>query len=168
MPGQIGYALGANYGETNLPLQLQQIPPTLMRKPCVKYHYLNWRKVNFDVLNSDETGSSSSSLESSMLCSNFDVSITNITVADDIDKTSSLGSLTNNEFAIIDSSTCWLNCVIIHQAQVLLNPNIEGFQRTTLGPVKNFDVIGGEFIQILHTSGNHWVCELHWLSERAC
>ena len=45
-------------------------------------------KINFDVLNADETGSSSSSLESSMLCSNFDISITNITVADDIDKTS--------------------------------------------------------------------------------
>ena len=128
-------------------------------------------KSNFDVLNSDETGSSY--LESSMLCSNFDMSITNTTVADDIDKTSSLGTLTctNKEFAIIESSTGWLDCVIIHQAQVLLkqlNPNIEGFQRTTLGPVRNFDVIGGEFIQILHTSGNHWVCELHWLSERAC
>ena len=106
-----------------------------------------------------------------MLCSNFDISITNITVVDDIDKTSSLGTLTNKEFATIDSSTGWLDCVIIHQAQVLLkqlNPNIEGFQRTTLGPVRNFDVIGGEFIQILYTSGNHWVCELHWLSERAC
>ena len=126
-------------------------------------------KSNFDMLNSDETGSSS--LKSSMLCSNFDISITNITVADDIDKTSSLGTLTNKEFAIIESSTVWLDCVIIHQAQVLLkqlNPNIEGFQPTTLGPVRNFDVIGGEFIQILHTSGNHWVCELHWLSERAC
>ena len=56
-------------------------------------------KSNFDVLDSDERGSSSSSLESSMLCSNFDVSITNITVADDIDKTSSLRTLTNKEFA---------------------------------------------------------------------
>ena len=106
-----------------------------------------------------------------MLCSNFDISITNITVADDIDKTSSFGTLTNKEFATIESSTGWLDCIIIHQAQVLLkqlNPNIEGFQRTTQGPVRNFDVIGGEFIQILHTSGKHWVCELYWLSERAC
>ena len=104
---------------------------------------------------SDEPG------ESSMLCSNSDISITNITVADDIDKTSSLGTLTDKEFAIIESSTGWSDCVIIHQAQVLskqLNSNIEGFQRTTLGPVRNFDVIGGEFIQILHTGGNHWVC----------
>ena len=77
-------------------------------------------KSNFDVLNSDETGSSSSSFERSMLCSNFDISITNITVADNIDKTSSLGTLTDKEFAIIESSTGWLDCVIIHQAQVLL------------------------------------------------
>ena len=90
-------------------------------------------KSDFDVLDSDETG------ESSMLCSNSDISITNITVADDIDKTS-LGTLTDKEFAIIESSTGWLDCVIIHQAQILLkqlNPNIEGFQCTTLGPVRN-------------------------------
>ena len=71
-------------------------------------------KSNFDLLNSDETGSSSSSLESSMLCSSFDISITNITVADDVDKTSSLGTLTNKEFAIIESSTGWLDCVFTY------------------------------------------------------
>ena len=54
---------------------------------------------DFDVLDSDETG------ENSMLCSNSDISITNITVADDIDKTPSLGTLTDKEFAIIESST---------------------------------------------------------------
>ena len=81
-------------------------------------------KSDFDELDSDETG------KSSMLCSNSDISITNITVPDDNDKTSSLGTLTDNEFAIIESSTGWLDCVIIHQAQLLLkqlNPNIEGF-----------------------------------------
>ena len=96
-----------------------------------------------------------------MLCFNSDISITNITVADDIDKTSSLGTLTDKEFSIIESSAGRLDCVIIHQTPLLLkqlNPNIEGFQLTTLGPVKNFDVIGGEFIQMLHTGGNHWVC----------
>ena len=113
-------------------------------------------KSDFDVLDSDETG------ESSMLCSNSDISITNITVADDIDKTSSLETLTDKEFAIIESSIGWLDCVIIHQAQLLLfkqlHPNTEGFQHTTLGPVGNFDVVGGEFIQIFHTGRNHWVC----------
>ena len=36
-------------------------------------------------------------------------------------------------------------------------PNIEGFQRTTLGPVRNFNVVTGEFIQILDTGHSHWV-----------
>ena len=46
-------------------------------------------------------------------------------------------------------------------SQVLLqgvNNNIDGFQHPTLGPVRNFDVISGEFIQILHTGNKHWVC----------
>lgn len=34
----------------------------------------------------------------------------------------------------------------------------EGFQRTTLGPVSNFDVVTSEFVQILHTGNHHWVC----------
>ena len=35
---------------------------------------------------------------------------------------------------------------------------IEGFQRPTLGPVRNFTIMTGEFIQILHTGNQHWVC----------
>ena len=78
-------------------------------------------KSNLDVLNSDETGSSS--LESSVLCSSFDISITNITVADDMDKTSSLGTLTctNKEFAKIGSSSGWLDCVIVPDHVTFLN-----------------------------------------------
>ena len=55
----------------------------------------------------------------------------------------------------------WLDGAIIHSAQVLLqkiNPLIEGFQRPTLGPVRNFNVVSGEFVQLLHTGHNHWVC----------
>ena len=79
-----------------------------------------------------------------MLYFNSDISITNITVTDDIDNISSLGTLTDKEFSIIESSAGRLDCVIIYQTQLLLkqlNPNIEGFQLTTLGPVKNFEVI---------------------------
>ena len=111
-------------------------------------------KSDFDVLDSDLK-------ESSILCSNSDISITNITVADDIDKTSSLGTLTDKEFTIIESSTGWLDSAIIHQAKLLLkqlNPDIERFQHTTLGPVGNFDVVGGEFIQIFNSGGNHSLC----------
>ena len=39
-----------------------------------------------------------------------------------------------------------------------INPLIEGFQRPTLGPVRNFSVVSGEFVQTLHTGQNHWVC----------
>ena len=35
---------------------------------------------------------------------------------------------------------------------------VEGFQRPTLGPVRNFTIMTGEFIQILHTGNQHWVC----------
>lgn len=38
------------------------------------------------------------------------------------------------------------------------NLKIEGFQRPTLGPVRNFDIVSGEFVQILHNGNSHWVC----------
>ena len=54
----------------------------------------------------------------------------------------------------------WLDGAVIHSAQVLfqkISPLIEGFQRPTLGPVLNFSLVSGEFVQILHTGRNHWV-----------
>lgn len=51
--------------------------------------------------------------------------------------------------------------VIIHEAQTLLSQidkNIKGFQRPTLGAARQFDVMTGDFIQILHINNNHWVC----------
>ena len=39
-----------------------------------------------------------------------------------------------------------------------MNPLIKGFHRTTLGPVRNFDVVTSEFVQILHTGNQHWIC----------
>lgn len=85
--------------------------------------------------------------------------VTNKTPA--TNKCKSLGKLTQFEFDIIASPNGWLDCTIIQEAQILLkiiNPNIEGFQRPTLGPVKQFDVMTAEFIQLLHVNGNHWVC----------
>ncbi|XP_022807134.1 uncharacterized protein LOC111344187 isoform X3 [Stylophora pistillata] len=60
-----------------------------------------------------------------------------------------------------ESSTGWLENTVIQQAHVLLkqvNPDIQGFQRPSLGPCHNFDKVHGDFVQILHTGGNHWVC----------
>lgn len=76
-------------------------------------------------------------------------------------KHKSLGSLGQAEFDLIASPTGWLDCSIVHEAQLLLqkiNPNIEGFQRPTLGPVRQFDTMTSEFIQLLHVGNNHWVC----------
>ena len=44
--------------------------------------------------------------------------------------------------------------VLLHEAK----PSIDGLQRPTLGPARNFDVVSAEFIQILHTGNDHWVC----------
>ena len=35
---------------------------------------------------------------------------------------------------------------------------LKDFKRPTLGPVRNFDIMSGEFVQILHTGRQHWVC----------
>ena len=72
-----------------------------------------------------------------------------------------LANLTTSDYQIILNPAGWLTSDIVHKAQVLLheeNQSIEGFQRPTLGPVRNFDVVSGEFIQILHTGYAHWVC----------
>lgn len=48
-------------------------------------------------------------------------------------------------------------CDIVQAVQVLLqevNPLLEGLPHPTLGCVHNFDVVSGEFIQILHTGGD--------------
>ena len=92
--------------------------------------------------------------------SDDDIQITKVSHGN-IDKTASLGNLTRAEYDIIESPTGWLDCSVIQEAHILLkqaNPLIKGFQRTTLGPVRNFDVVTSEFVQILHTGNQHWVC----------
>ena len=78
-----------------------------------------------------------------------------------VDKANELANLTQDDFEIILDPNGWLHSSIIQKAQVLLkkvNPLVEGFQKPTLGPVRNFDVVSGEFVQILHTGRDHWVC----------
>ena len=73
----------------------------------------------------------------------------------------SLRNLNVQDYQLIMSPHGWRDGAIIHSAQVLLqkiNPLIEGFQRPTLGPVRNFSVVSGEFVQLLHTGQDHWVC----------
>lgn len=64
-----------------------------------------------------------------------------------------LANLTTSDYQIILNPTGWLTCDIVQKAQVLLheeNQLIEGFQRPTLGPVRNFDVnLYRFYIQVL-------------------
>ena len=92
--------------------------------------------------------------------SDDDVSITQVTVGV-VDKQSTLAKLDESDYQTILSPTGWLTGDMIQQAQVLLqkeNSAIEGFQRPTLGPARNFNAVSGEFVQILHTGSDHWVC----------
>ena len=54
----------------------------------------------------------------------------------------------------------WLNDKLINAAQCLIKatyPNVNGLQDVSLGHTLAFDVLRGEFIQILHTGESHWV-----------
>ncbi|PFX11983.1 hypothetical protein AWC38_SpisGene24131 [Stylophora pistillata] len=82
-------------------------------------------------------------------------------VSPQCNKYAKLGSLRQCECDLIRDRLGWLDCAIIHEAQTLLSQihkNIKGFQRPTLGAVRQFDVMTGDFIQILHIKNNHWVC----------
>ena len=89
-----------------------------------------------------------------------DIEVTMVTTCES-ERHRSLRNLDVQHYQLIMSPHGWLNGAIIHNAQVLLqkiNPLIEGFQRPTLGPVQNFSVVSGEFVQLLHTGQDHWVC----------
>ena len=61
---------------------------------------------------------------------------------------------------ILESNTQWLNDKIINAAQRLLKKQygVPGLQDTVLGHTCAFDVVGGlEFVQVLHSNGNHWL-----------
>ena len=46
----------------------------------------------------------------------------------------------------------------MHVCLKRINPAIEGFQRPTVGACRSFDIVTTDFIQILHTGDDHWVC----------
>ena len=78
-----------------------------------------------------------------------------------VDKYGALANLQDSDYDVINDSSGWLNGDIVQAAQVLIqdvSPLLEGLQRPTLGRVRNFDVVSGKFIQILHTGSSHWVC----------
>ena len=55
---------------------------------------------------------------------------------------------------------CWINDNIIKVGQQLLKqayPHVNGLQPAALGNTLGFEVQTGEFVQVLHTSGCHWL-----------
>ena len=79
------------------------------------------------------------------------------------DKYAPEGKLGKYEYDLIASPNGWLDCVIIHEAHIILKrignlKGIQGFQRPTLGPVRQFDIMTGPFIQIVNINNNHWIC----------
>ena len=59
------------------------------------------------------------------------------------------------------SPTGWLDGTTIHEYQTILrqvNSSIRGFQQPTLGRIRQFEIMTGDFIQILNMKNNHWVC----------
>ena len=54
----------------------------------------------------------------------------------------------------------WLSDLHISAAQTLLKqqfPHVSGLQDPTLSQTQAFDTQSGEFVQVLHTAGCHWV-----------
>ena len=39
-----------------------------------------------------------------------------------------------------------------------ISKGIQGFQRPSLGSVRQFSIMTGPFFQIVHINNNHWVC----------
>ena len=79
------------------------------------------------------------------------------------DKYAPEGKLGKYEYDLIASPNGWLDCVIIHEAHIILKrignlKGIQGFQRPTLAPVRQFDIMTGPFIQIVNINNNHWIC----------
>ena len=69
-------------------------------------------------------------------------------------------NLDNEDLALI---TNWkmLNDAVVNKAQGLLHeqfPGVGGLEDTTLGPLNMFSIRKGEFVQVLHDGGLHWVC----------
>ena len=69
-------------------------------------------------------------------------------------------NLDNEDLALITNRKM-LNDAVVNKAQGLLHeqfPGVGGLEDTTLGPLNMFSIQKGEFVQVLHDGGLHWVC----------
>ncbi|KAI8519156.1 hypothetical protein Bbelb_024130 [Branchiostoma belcheri] len=90
-----------------------------------------------------------------------EVTVTGVSVNKNVDRFGQMCNMTDHHYGLIMDPVGWLDCDIIHNAHILLkkiDPSMEGLQRPTLGPCRNFQTVRHPFIQILHTGNSHWVC----------
>ena len=105
--------------------------------------------------------SKESSLSAASISDNTDIVCLGETYNAYVEKYGVIATLSAHDFDVIESPNGWLENTIIQYAQALLrtvNPALQEFQRTSLEAYLNFDKVDGDFVQILHTGGNHWVC----------
>ena len=69
-------------------------------------------------------------------------------------------NLSDKDKEILLSPTAWITDSIVNAAQQLLReqfPQLPGLQDISLGQTMAFNIIPGEFVQILHSSQDHWL-----------
>ena len=69
-------------------------------------------------------------------------------------------NLSHKDKEILLSPTAWISDSIVNAAQQLLReqfPQLPGLQDVSLGVTMAFNIMPGEFLQILHTSRDHWL-----------
>ena len=128
------------------------------RKDCESedFNKLDCQNVNFDEpIDLFEPNGLSESNDS-----DGDLTLMKVTTGE-AEKMAALENLTEKHYKLISFPDGWFDCDVIYQVKVYLreiNFLMEGFQRPTLGRCRNFNIVSGEFIQILHTGNSHWVC----------
>ena len=86
--------------------------------------------------------SEESSLSAASISDNTDIVCQGETYNADVEKYGVIATLSAHDFDVIESPNGWLENTIIQCAQALLrtvNPDLQGFQRTSLGAYLNFD-----------------------------
>jgi len=67
----------------------------------------------------------------------------------------------NRKYHLVENPVGWLTGNInqdIHECLHKIDPNMEGLQDPILGPINQFKQVTDQFVQILHTGNDHWVC----------
>ena len=134
-------------------------------KRCLNNYKLSWLcndcKLESIVAKKSSKPSKESSLSASNISDNTDIVCLGETYNADGEKYGVIATLSVHDLDVIETPNGWLENTIIQYAQALLqtvNPALQRFQWTSLRAYLNFGKVDGDFVQILHTGGNRWVC----------